>query len=266
MTSGLNYMDIQIDMEEIIKKLLASGKITTERYKALLEEYHISPPEAIGSDPAPHYHSIEQDEEKPILKVSKDLSLFDSFLVYKGTRHSYSTITSLSYGRSATKINVIFTNGDNSSFIISMENGPPILLFTMNTFRRGKQAKLLEQAYAFLQPITFQSRLNRIAHELAKKRSTLISTDPKVMLFPNGDVEAEDGIRINLKDAKRNNELSIGAYYRGSWIPWSQTAPNDIVIRERNGSGARSIIFTLQGNEDVWKALINWLAEPGNVL
>lgn len=164
------------------------------------------------------------------------------------------------------QIDVIFTNGDNSSFIISMENGPPILLFTMNTFRRGKQAKLLEQAYAFLQPITFQSRLNRIAHELAKKRSTLISTDPKVTLLPNGDVEVEDGIRINLKDAKRNNELFIGAYYKGSWIPWSQAAPNDIVVREGNGSQVRSIILTLHGNEDAWKALISWLAEPGNVL
>lgn len=259
-------MDIQIDMEKIIKKLLASGKITPERYRALLEEYHISPPEAIGSGPAPDYHSIGQDEERLILKVNEDLSLFGSFLVYKGNRHSYSTITSLSYRRSVTKINVIFPSGDNSSFMISMENGPPIILFTMNTFRRGKQAKLLEQAYAFLQPITFQSRLNRIGHELAQKRSTLVSTDPKVTLFPNGDVEAGEGKRINLKDAKKNNALSIGAYYRGSWIPWSETAPNDIVIREGNGSGAKSIIFTLPGNEDAWKALISWLAEPGNVL
>jgi len=39
-----------------------------------------------------------------------------------------------------------------------------------------------------------------------------------------------------------------------------------IVIRERNGSGAKSIIFTLPGDEDVLKALISWLAEPGNVL
>lgn len=257
-------------MDEQVKKALdlrlASGEITIEEYRATLDAIQNSVTKASGSEPAPNGRSVEQDEARLILTVNKDLSLFGSFLVYKGTRHSYSTITSLSYGRSVTKINVIFPYGDNSTFFIQIENGPSIFLFTMNTLRRGKQAKLLEQAYAFLQPITFQSRLNRIAHKLAQKGSILVSDKPKVTLFPNGDVETENGIRLNLKDSKKNNGLSVGAYYRGSWIPWSETAPNDIVIRERNGSGAKSIIFTLPGDEDVLKALISWLAEPGNVL
>lgn len=257
-------------MDEQVKKALdlrlASGEITIEEYRATLEALQNSVTEAIVSGPAPNYRSVEQDEGRLILTVNKDLSLFGSFLVYKGTRNSYSTITSLSYRRSVTKINLILPYGDDSIFSIQIENGPSILLFTTSMFRRGKQAKLLEQAYVFLQPITFQSRLNKIAIELAQKRSILVSTNTRVTVFPNGDVETEKGIRLNLKDSKKNNGLSIGAYYRGSWIPWSETAPNDIVIRERKGSEAKTIIFTLWDNQDVWKALISWLAEAGNVL
>ncbi len=250
-------------MDEQVKKALdlrlASGEITIEEYRATLTAIQNGVTKVSGSEPATNGRSVEQEEARLVLTVNKDLSLFGSFLVYKGARHSYSTITSLTYSRSVSRTNLIPTS-NRSYLCIGLENDQAISYSTETVLRRGELSKLFEKAYAFLQPITFQSRLNRIAYKLAQKRSIILPSLEDVTLFPNGDVETKKGTRLNLKDSKTNNGLIIGTYCSG-WV-----SPDEIVIRERKSRWAKTISFTIFGDQDVWKALISWLAEPGNVL
>lgn len=258
-------------MDENVRKTLdlrlASGEITIEEYRATLNVLRNSATEATESTTARNLRSDGQTEPRLILTMDSDLSLFESFLVYKGRRHSYSTITSLAYSRSMTSYNFIPTS-NKTNFNIELENGETITYSTKTVFARGNLSKLLEQAYLFLQPATFQSRLNRTAYQLAQKGSILVPSYPLgVTLFPNGDIENDKGTRLNLKDSKKNNALLIGVTYTNLVGSPRGSAPDEIRIYENQKRfGNKKIIFTLLVDQDVWKALISWLAEPGNVL
>jgi len=128
------------------------------------------------------------------------------------------------------------------------------------------KSKLLEQAYQFLQKITFQQRIGKILLPLRRDGFIDIPSEPIVRLYREGVVEDAKKQRLNLKDCKMNNSLYLGIEYGLGANTSSE--PNEIRVYDKPSRFAKKkIIFALSdANQDVFKSLIAWLAEPTNQL
>jgi len=142
---------------------------------------------------------------------------------------------------------------------IEFDNGQTIIYSTDTTFIRGQKSKLIEQAYQFLLKLTAKQRIGKIVLSLKRDGFVVVPSEPVVRLYLDGTVEDDKQQRLNLKECKKNNSLSIGVGY-GYGLNTSYH-PDEIRAHEtRSRSCKKKIVFTLSSNQDVFKSLIAWLA------
>jgi hypothetical protein len=75
------------------------------------------------------------------------------------------------------------------------------------------KVKLVENAYSFLAPLTFQQRMQRRLEEIARNGYLDISRTkgkPEVRLFRDGFIEKE-GMRISLSQAHSEKMIQLGS-------------------------------------------------------
>jgi hypothetical protein len=216
---------------------LAKGEITREDYsatlKALTEGDKSAAPPSIASlasgafkdwltrlkDPYGelNYKNVEPKDEAPLV-VSDELSLFATTLKFRQTTLRYSDIRSLSFDGLRRTV-----NGGLSTYYARLgilpRSGEWIAVlgeWKHKAFGWGPsvtKVKLVENAYCFLAPLTFQQRLQRRLEEMLRNGYTDICNTrgkSEVRLFPDGLIQ-EDGLVINLREAHSNKAIKLGS-------------------------------------------------------
>ncbi|MHB8090288.1 MAG: hypothetical protein ACYDH8_01570 [Syntrophales bacterium] len=255
------------EVKKALDLRLANGNITLAEYKEMLrtiaenEIVQISKAETPVRQPS----NRRNENLQPILVVDQDLSLFDVFLVHQGNKFAYTEIKSLSFSFSRMTLNFV-PMSNMSSFSIEFDNGHQISYFIDKMFVRGQQSKLLEQAYLFLQKLTFQQRIGKVIINLKENGFVDIPSKPVVRLYRDGTVVDDKQQRLNLKECKRNNALYIGMRY--GFGANTSTQPYEIRVYEKPSrfSKTKIIFFLSDANQDIWKSLIAWLAETKNLI
>lgn len=197
---------------------------------------------------------------QPLIVVDQDLSLFDEYLMHKGNKYLYSAIKSLSFSLSRFTFNFVPLS-NMTLFSIVFDNDHTIIYSADTTFIRGQKSELLEQTYQFLQKLTFVERSAKLRMALINDGFIDLPSQPTVRLYTDGNVEDDKQQRLNLRECTKNKSLSIGVGY-GYGLNTSYH-PDEIRAHEtRSPSCKNKIVFTLLSNQDVFKDLITWVAEP----
>lgn len=216
---------------------LAKGEITRQDYlatlKALTEGDNSAAPPSIfslasgafndwlTSDDDPYgersYRNLVPTDEAPLF-VNDELSLFGTTLKFRQTTLRYSDVRSLGFEGLRQTV-----NGSLSTYYARLRILPRSgewikVLGEWKPKVFGRQpsvtkVKLVENAYSFLAPLTFQQRLQRRLAEIARTGYTDIcgtQGKPEVRLFRDGFIEKE-GLRISLTQAHSNGMIKLGS-------------------------------------------------------
>jgi hypothetical protein len=215
---------------------LAKGDITREEYSATLKALADSDKSAgapsilsltfgifnnwLTKINDPHgefrYKNVQPTDEAPLI-VNEEFSLFDSVLKFRQTALRYSDIRSLGFDAMRKTINSSLSTY-YASLLILPPSGEWIKVlgeWKHKAFGRApsvEKVKLVENAYCFLAPLTFQQRLQRRLDELVRNGYTEISKTkgkPEVRLFRDGFIEKE-GVRISLSQAHSKKMIKLG--------------------------------------------------------
>src|ERR1035437_7126955 len=216
---------------------LAKGEITREEYsatlKALTEGDKSTGASSIYSlasgafndwlakshDPYGElsYKNVEPTDEAPLI-VNDELSLFGATLKFRQTTLRYSDIRSLYCDGLRQTVNASL-----STYYARLGILPPsgewITVFGEWKWKFfGRQpsvteVKLVENAYCFLAPLTFQQRLQRRLDQIVRNGYIDICKTkgkPEVRLFRDGFIEKE-GVRISLSQAPSKQMVKLGS-------------------------------------------------------
>jgi len=192
------------------------------------------------------------------ITVNHDLSIFISYLRYKGKKYLFSDIKSLSFSRFVSTMN--FTPYINqTSFSIIFDNDERIYIDIDKWITRGEKSKLLEKCFYFLQENTFQIRSNKIINALNKDGYIKFGC-PEVCLYVDGTIEDEKSHR--LKISKSTKSLRIG-FGKGNY---RYQDPDEIRISDKPRpfldidvfESKNTIKFHLYENKDIIRALFEY--------
>ena len=260
---------------------LAKGEITREEYSATLKALTEGDKSAGASsifsaasgwltrlkDPYGElsYKNVQPTDETPLV-VNEELSLFGATLKFRQTTLRYSDIRSLGFnGRRET------TNQSLSKYYAWLHIQPPSgeWIKVLGEWKdkafgdfRGHEpvtkVKLVENAYCFLAPLTFQQRLQRRLDEIARNGHTDICKTqgkPEVRLSRDGFIEQEK-LRISLSEAHSKKMIKFGSssflHSSPSWFIFGQTGMS--ILSQR-------ITVNVWIDRDVVASIINHLAE-----
>jgi len=260
---------------------LAKGEITREEYSATLKALtegdksaHASSIFSVASgwltrlkDPYGElsYKNVEPTDETPLI-VNDELSLFGTTFKFRQTTLRYSDIRSLGFdGLRKT------TNQSLSTYYASLHILPPsgewikvLGVWKDKAFGdlRGHESvtkvKLVENAYCFLAPLTFQQRLQRRLETIVRNGYTDICKTqgkPEVRLFREGFIEKE-GVRISLSQAHSSKMIQLGS------SNFVHSSPSEFIFG-KTGMTILSQRITVKVwiDRDVVASIINHLAE-----
>jgi len=250
---------------------LVKGEISKEEYLSLLSTLSQSANSGLSSLGSvltsvkdalfTEYQMVTPTDESPLV-VNNDFSIYGTFLQHSGTRVPFSQIYAIGYKSSQERINGTLTRYEATLRILSRAG--EIIKVTANmTFHlitkiAVKQVKLLENAYIFLNSVTFEQRLARHLAEFKVAGFIVLSGDD-VRLYSNGDVQ-KGNLRINLTESNRKGFFQIGTSNLFAQDP-------DSVIIGANGISFLStrINFQLDVDKDVVRALLTGYANrPAN--
>jgi hypothetical protein len=215
---------------------LAKGEITREEYSATLKALADSDKSAgapsilsltsgifnnwLTKFNDPHgefrYKNVQPTDEAPLI-VNEEFSLFDSALKFRQAALRYSDIRSLGFDAMRKTVNSSLSTY-YASLLILPPSGEWIKVlgeWKHKAFGRElsvEKVKLVENAYCFLAPLTFQQRLQRRLDELVRNGYTEIGKTkgkPEVRLFRDGFIEKE-GVRISLSQAHSKKMIKLG--------------------------------------------------------
>jgi len=258
------------DIKKHLDLQLAKGQINKEEYYSLLRtiKQHETGGEKSPSDSrstsslllkykdkllGPSKMVIPTDDH-PIV-VDEELMLFSTHLTNRELRVPYSDIVSITYKAESSTFNFVLTSM-LVHFVIGLRNGQKIGRSKNSTIIRGRTIKMIQNAYAFLQQVTFRQRLDAYLHKLGDQGYIDIGN---VRVFANGDIQRGD-LRLNLSRARKNKVFGIGT--SGRWGLSRSSDPDEVLVGETGTSVlSKRIVFALGYDKDVFKFLLDWLAK-----
>ena len=211
-----------------------------------------------GKPTSINYH---ETSSTPFITIDQDLSIFNTFLIYKGKKYLYSDIKDMNFSRFVASMNLLPYMNETGLFIV-FDNDEKIAYNIDRSLSRGKTSELLEQAYYFLQKTTFNIRSNKLINTLNKDGFIKFGT-PEVRLYRDGTIEDENGRR--LKISKSTKSLRIGFGAQGV----NFTDPNEIRISDKPRpflqfdyfESKNTIKFHLYKNMDVIRSIFTYFME-----
>jgi hypothetical protein len=247
---------------------LAKGEITKEEYLSIQNTISSSPEAAaplrsalrstlasvsrlkdqvFGSN---EFANPKNDEP---LVVNSEMVLYGDYLEFKNSKIYYSEIESVWYHAYRHVVNYVPIR-ISTCVVARLPTGREISASASSMVMTGKKNKLVQNAYAVLSSRTFEKRLQRYLDPL---ESMGVIDFGGVRLYRNGDIE-KDGLRLNLKEARKKKALAIGTWAVG------EEDPDNIIIGEKGLSCfSRRIRFNVaySHDKDLIKALLKWLSQ-----
>ena len=211
-----------------------------------------------GKQASINYH---ETLSTPLIIIDKDLSFFDTFLIYKDKRYLYSYIKALNFSRFVASMNLVPYMNETGLYIV-LDNDEIISYHIDRSLSRGNTSKLLEQAYLFLQKTTFNLRSNKLINTLNENGFIVFGT-PKVRLYQDGTIEDENGRRLKISKSTESLRIGFGK------INSRSTDPNEIRISDKPRpflqfdcfESKNTITFHLYENMDVIRAIFQHFIE-----
>jgi hypothetical protein len=263
---------------------LAKGEITRQDYlatlKALTEGDKSAAPPSIFSmasgafndwltrDPLGQYsyRNVEPTDEAPLV-VNDELSLFGTTLAFRQTTLRYSDIRSLAFDGLKHSV-----NGSLTTYYARLRILPPSgeWMKVLGEWKhkvfgrqpRVTQVKLVENAYSFLAPLTFQQRMQRRLEDIVRNGYTDICETqgkPEVRLFRDGFIEKE-GLRISLKQAHSNSMIRLGS------SNFFHSSPDEFVFGQTGMTVlSKRITVKVWVDRDVVASIVTHLAEGRSI-
>ena len=209
------------------------------------------------------YKNVEPTDEVPLI-VNDELSLFGATLKFRQTTLRYSDIRSLGFDSLRQTVNYSSLTRYYASIYILQPSGEWLKVFgewKPKAFGRSPtviKVKLVENAYCFLAPLTFQQRLQRRLDEMVRNGYTDISKSkgkPEVRLFRDGFIEKQ-GVRIRLSQAHSKKMIKLGS---SSFV---HSNPGEFIFGETGMTFlSQRITVKVWIDRDVVASIINHLAE-----
>jgi hypothetical protein len=208
------------------------------------------------------YKNVEPTDEVPLI-VNDELSLFGSTLKFRQTTLRYSDIRSLYCdGLRQTVNNSLSTYYSQLGILPPSGEWIKVLgEWKPKVFGRSPtvlKVKLVENAYSFLAPLTFQQRMQRRLEEIARNGHLDICKTkgkPEVRLFRDGFIEKE-GLRINLRQAHLEKMIQLG--HSG----FLHSSPSEFIFGKTGMSFlSERITVKVWIDRDVVASIISHLAE-----
>ena len=215
------------------------------------------------------YKNVEPTDEAPLI-VNDELSLFGATLKFRQTTLRYSDIRSLYFDALRQTLNASL-----SAYTARLGILPPSgewikvlgewkatafedLKKTFGWRHSVTKVKLVENAYCFLAPLTFQQRLHRCLEEIARNGYIDISKTkgkPEVRLFRDGFIEKE-GVRISLSQAHSKKLIKLGS------SGFLHSSPGEFIFGQTGMSFlSQRIAVKVWIDRDVVASIINHLGE-----
>lgn len=186
------------------------------------------------------------------LRITKDFTVFGTFIVFKQEQIPIGNIHTLTYDYSSITVNLLPVH-KMIYLIINLIDGREISVDSSSIIRT-KTGKLIQNAYSYLTRVTFETRMQHYIREINQKG--FFECDNAKIYF-DGTIE-KDNLRLNLRVAKKQ-----GVIGRGVQSGWSNKTINQkaIMVSETNdGFFAKKIIIDPVANTDVVHALIKHIA------
>jgi hypothetical protein len=208
------------------------------------------------------YKNVEPTDEAPLI-VNDELSLFGTTLKFRQTTLRYSDIRSLSFDGLRKTINQSL-----STYYAQLGILPPsgewinaLGEWKHKAFFRPQNVtnvKLVENAYSFLAPLTFQQRLQRRLDEIVRNGYIDICKtqgQAEVRLFRDGFIEKE-GVRISLSKAHSEKMIQLGS------SNFLHSSPGFFIFGQTGMTFlSQRITIKVWIDRDVVASIINHLAE-----
>ena len=241
----LKFFHMDPEVKRQLDLRLAKGEISREEYSDTLKTLTEGNESAGGSsifskasgvfnkwlarqkdpDGELSYKNVEPTNEAPLV-VNDELSLFGTMLKFRQTTLRYTDIRSLNFDGFRQTINQSLSTywarlgilPPSGEWITALGDWKHRFDFAdmRSTFGQPHlvtKVKLVENAYSFLAPLTFQQRLQRRLEEIVRNGYTDICKTqgkPEVRLFRDGFIEKE-GLRINLIQAHSEKLIKLGS-------------------------------------------------------
>ena len=260
---------------------LAKGEITKEEYSDTLKALTEGDKSVGGSsvfstaskafngwlnkDPLGEhsYKNVEPTDEAPLI-VNDEMSLFGAALKFRQTTLRYSDIRSLGFDALRQTVNYSSLTRYYALIRILPPSGEWIKIlgdWKPKAFGRSStviKVKLVENAYCFLAPLTFQQRMQRRLDEIVRNGYIDICKTqgkPEVRLFRDGFIEKE-GVRISLSQAHSSKMIQLGS------SNFVHSSPSEFIFG-KTGMTILSQRITVKVwiDRDVVASIINQLAE-----